>query len=94
MQHGWREYLPEGVDPRDSLASPLFATDLDGAPPAMVVTAEYDTLRDEGEAYARILGVAARRYPGTIHGFFTMLGTLQVAREAMKDAAEFLKRHW
>jgi acetyl esterase len=94
MQRGWREYLPAGAAPRDPMASPLFATDLGGAPPAMVVTAEYDTLRDEGEAYARKLGVAARRYPGTIHGFFTMLGTLQVAREAMQDAAEFLKRHW
>jgi acetyl esterase len=94
MQRGWREYLPEGADPRDPLASPLFATDVDGAPPAMVLTAEYDTLRDEGEAYARELGASARRYPGTIHAFFTMLGTLQVAREAMRDAATFLKRYW
>ncbi len=94
MRRGWCEYLPEGADPRDPVASPLFARDVDGAPPAMVVTAEYDTLRDEGEAYARKLGVTARRYPGTIHGFFTMLGTLHVAREAMHDAAVFLKRHW
>ena len=62
--------------------------------PQWSLTAEYDTLRDEGEAYARKLGVAARRYPGTIHAFFTMLGTLQVTREAMQDAAEFLRRHW
>jgi acetyl esterase len=94
MRRGWCEYLPEGADPCDPVASPLFARDVDGAPAAMVVTAEYDTLRDEGEAYARKLGVAARRYPGTIHGFFTMLGMLQVAREAMHDAAVFLKRHW
>ncbi len=94
MRRGWREYLPEGADPRDPLASPLFATGLDGAPPAMVLTAEYDTLRDEGEAYARKLGVSARRYPGTIHAFFTMLGTLQVTRDAVRDAAEFLRRHW
>jgi acetyl esterase len=94
MKRGWREYLPEGADPHEPLASPLFGTDVDGGPPAMVVTAEYDTLRDEGEAYAQKLGVAARRYPGTIHGFFTMLGTLQVARDAMQDAATFLKRHW
>jgi acetyl esterase/lipase len=94
MRRGWREYLPAGVDPHHPVASPLFATDADGGPPAMVVTAEYDTLRDEGEEYARKLGVAARRYPGTIHGFFTMLGTLQVARGAMRDAAAFLTRHW
>jgi acetyl esterase len=60
----------------------------------MVITAEYDTLRDEGEAYARKLGVSPRRYPGTIHAFFTMLGTLEVTRDAVRDAAEFLKRHW
>jgi len=92
MRRGWREYLPEGADRRDPLASPLFARDFDGAPPALVLTAEYDTLRDEGEAYARKLGVTARRYPGTIHGFFTMPGILQVARQAMSDAAAFLQR--
>jgi acetyl esterase len=94
MRRGWNEYLPKGADPRDPVASPLFATEFDGAPPALVLTAEYDTLRDEGEAYARQLGVTAQRYPGTIHGFFTMPGILQVARDAMGDAAAFLKRHW
>ena len=58
-----------------------------------MITAEFDTLRDEGEAFAAKLGVEPRRYPGTIHGFFTMPGILQVARDAMGDAAEFLKRH-
>jgi acetyl esterase len=93
MQRGWREYLPAGADPRHPLASPLFASAFDGAPPALVLTAECDTLRDEGEAYARQLGVTARRYPGTIHGFFTMPGILQVARLAIADAAAFLKHH-
>jgi acetyl esterase len=93
MKRGWREYLPEGADPRDPLASPLFAEDLADAPPALVLTAEYDTLRDEGEAYARRLGAAAKRYPGTIHAFFSMPGILQVARDAMSDAARFLQRH-
>ena len=93
MRRGWREYLPEGADPREPLASPLFATALSGAPPALVLTAEFDTLRDEGEAYARMLGSTARRYPGTIHGFFTMPGILQVARDAISDAAGFLRLH-
>jgi acetyl esterase len=93
MRRGWHEYLPADADPRDPLASPLFATGFGDAPPALVLTAEYDTLRDEGEAYARMLGVTARRYPGTIHGFFTMPGILQVARDAMSDAAAFLQRH-
>ena len=69
-----------------------------GAAPAFVLTAEYDTLRDEGEAYARKLAhagniVQTRRYLGTIHGFFTMQGILRVAREAMNDAGAFLRRH-
>jgi acetyl esterase/lipase len=40
------------------------------------------------------LGASARRYAGTIHGFFTMPGILEVARDAMHEAAEFLKGHW
>ena len=98
MRRGWREYLADGTDPRDPRASPLFAEDLGGAPPAFVLTAEYDTLRDVGEAYARKLKeagvpVQARRYAGTIHGFFTMPGILQVAREAIGDAAAFLRSY-
>jgi acetyl esterase len=97
MARGWAEYLPEGVDPRDPRVSPLFAPDLGGAAPAFVLTAEYDTLRDEGEAYARRLGdarvpVAARRYDGMIHGFFAMAGILRTAREALCEAGAFLRR--
>jgi acetyl esterase len=94
MKRGWNEYLPADADPRDPRASPLFAAQFEGAPPALVLTADHDTLRDEGEAYAHKLGGSAREYPGTIHGFFTMPGILRVARDAMKDAAAFLKRHW
>ena len=96
MERGWREYLPEGCDARDSLASPLYASDLAGAPPAFVLTAEYDTLRDEGEAYARKLieaGVPVQvwRVPGAIHGFFAMPGELGIARQALTEVAEFLR---
>jgi acetyl esterase len=94
MRRGWREYLPAGTDPRDPVASPLFTADTIGGAPALVLTAEYDTLRDEGGAFAKRLGVEARRYPGTIHGFFTMPGILQVARDAIREAGEFLERHW
>jgi acetyl esterase len=97
MKRGWSEYLPESADPRDPRASPLFAEDLSGVAPALVQTAEYDTLRDEGEAYAHKLlesgaQVQLRRYPGTIHGFFTMPAVLRLAREAMDDAAAFLRQ--
>jgi len=98
MRRGWSEYLPGGTGSRDPLASPLAAENVRGVAPAFVLTAEYDTLRDEGEAYARNLvqsgnAVQVRRYLGTVHGFFTMQGILQVAREALHDAAEFLRRH-
>ena len=97
MRRGWQEYLPEGADPRDPRASPLFAADLSGLPSALVITAEYDTLRDEGEAYSRRLVEAGtpaqlRRYHGTIHGFFAMPGVLGVAREAIEEAGAFLRR--
>ena len=96
MQRGWSEYLPEGTGSRDPRASPLAAEDACGVAPAFVLTAEYDTLRDEGEAYARKLVqsgniVQVRRYLGTIHGFFMMQGILQVARQALNDAAAFLQ---
>lgn len=98
MRRGWREYLPEGSDPRDPRASPLFERDLSGLAPAFVLTAEYDTLRDEGEAYAHRLvkaGTAAtlRRYDGMIHGFFTMAGVLGAARRALDEAGAFLRKH-
>jgi acetyl esterase len=96
MKRGWSEYLAEGVDPRDPLASPLHTSDTAGVAPAFVLTAEYDTLRDEGEAYARKLIesgnlVQVRRYPGAVHGFFTMPGALRLGREALSEVAGFLR---
>lgn len=98
MKRGWAEYLPQGTDRQTPLASPLYARDTAGLPPTFLLTAEYDTLRDEGEAFARKLIesgnlVQARRYLGAIHGFFTMPGPLSLAREAMGDVAAFLRLH-
>jgi acetyl esterase len=98
MRRGWREYLPVGCDPRDARVSPLFAPDLGGLAPALVITAEYDTLRDEGEAFARRLAAAGtsvrlHRYDGMIHGFFTMAGALTAARRALEEAGAFLREH-
>ena len=77
---------------RDPLASPLFATDLTGLPPAHVVTAGFDPLRDEGEAYADALAeagavVTRRCEESLIHGFFSMGGVLRTPRAAFERVA-------
>jgi acetyl esterase len=76
-------------DAKDPRLSPLHAADLSGLPPAVIVTAEYDPLRDEGEAYGEALRAAGgeatvTRYAGLIHGFFDM-GTASPAAQAAID---------
>ncbi len=92
-------YMPSGADPRDPIASPLFAPEslLRGTPPALIVTAEYDPLRDEGEAYGRRLvehGTTAStvRFNGQFHSFFGMVGILDDANHAHDISAAALKR--
>jgi acetyl esterase len=90
-------YLALPEDKRNPDASPLLAKDLAGLPPALLITAEFDPLRDEGEAYGERLRqagvmVTAVRYPGMIHGFAVMLGVLETGRRAIREAAEFLRR--
>lgn len=84
-------------DRTDPRVSPLHAGDLSGVAPAFVLTAEFDPLRDEGEAYAARLEdagveVAARRYDGMIHAFFGLRGAIDRADEALDEAAAALTR--
>jgi acetyl esterase len=88
----FRDHLLRGHDPRDPLASPWFAADLSGLPPAYIVTAEYDPLRDEDAAYAERLReagvpVTLRQWDGQMHAFFTMVGFYPAAQPALEEAA-------
>ncbi len=101
VMYYWGQYLGEGVPEGDPYASPSAASgaasgDLAGLAPAFIATAEYDPLRDEGEAYAAALSAAgvptvARRYPGMIHSFFTLLTVFPAAQELRDDIAGFLR---
>ena len=92
----WDHYLNKAEEGADPQASPLLAEDLSGLPRAVVYTAEFDPLRDEGEAFAARLEAAGvpvthKRFDGQIHAFFQMLGVFPSAREAVDGAAAELK---
>jgi acetyl esterase len=88
-------YLPPPIDRRQPWVSPMHAK-LEGLPPAFVLTAECDPLRDQGEAYARRLQAAGvqtsmKRYDGMFHPFFSLAGIIDGAKTAMADASAALK---
>jgi acetyl esterase/lipase len=93
----WSHYLADPADGVRPSASPLRANDLGGLPPALVITAEVDPLRDEGELYAarlREAGVPTElvRFDGVMHGFFSLADELDSAVEAQALAAAALRR--
>jgi acetyl esterase len=98
MKYYWDQYAP-GDRRLQPYASPMRAASLAGLPPALVITCEYDPLRDEGEAYAAKLAaagvpVAQTRYPGMIHAFFRFTNVLDAARAAVKEVTAALRKTW
>ncbi|MDO3401703.1 alpha/beta hydrolase [Mycolicibacterium neoaurum] len=93
----WSQYLRSEADRCDPRATPANAESLAGLPPALIITAEVDPIRDDGEHYGELLrtagvDVTVARYPGTFHGFFTMVGMIGQADTAVLDATERLKQ--
>jgi acetyl esterase len=95
MKWFWDHYLNTEEEHRDWRASPMALQNVDGLPAAFVATAEFDPLRDEGEAYAELLrsagiSVTTKRYDGQIHDFITM-AVMDEARPAAEHAASLLR---
>ncbi len=93
----WGHYLNHAGEADDPRAAPLAAPDLAGLPPALVITAEFDPLRDEGERYAARLqaaGVPAvlARYDGMVHGFLLFADLFEESRRAVHEAISWLRQ--
>jgi acetyl esterase len=92
-----RHYLPDPRQALAELASPIHAADLSGLPPAHVITAELDPLREEGEHYAQLLAAAdipvtTQRYPHAVHATSFLTRTWSPARDWQHDAATVLRQ--
>lgn len=93
----WQNYLPDAKARSAPEASPLRAETLAGMPPTVLITAEHDVLRDEGEAYAaRLMSegvpVIARTVSGQMHGFMSMIDELPASRRTIDFLAATIKR--
>lgn len=89
-------YLSSDEDKRHVLASPGLASDLSGLPPALIITGEFDPLRDDGEQYGKQLKeagvpVTVSRYDGMIHGFLSLAPFLDQGQHAITEASQALK---
>ena len=96
MMWFWDQYVPGVSERSNPYASPLRADDLSGLPAATIITAEYDPLRDEAEAFGERLSAAGvdvqcTRYDGMIHGFNIQVGVYDRAKEALEEAGARLR---
>ena len=94
----WDHYAPDQEARAHPDASPLRGAPLAGLPSAVILTAEHDPLRDEGELYATLLmragvPVRHRRFPGQMHGFFSMIGLLPGARDGLDFVVAAVEEH-
>lgn len=91
----WDHYLPSADAGQEAYASPIKASDLSGLPPALIQTAEFDPLRDEGEAYGSAIeaaggDVTVHRYDGVVHDPFMMFAVIPTGIECLKEAAAYI----
>lgn len=96
MKWFWGQYVPDATHRRNPAATPLNASSLADLPSALVITAEHDVLRDEGEAYAHALQQAGvdvehHRWKGQMHTFFSMVNVLPGSAEAIDLVAKRIK---
>ncbi len=99
MEWFWGHYCGDGADLRDPRLAPRCAESLSGLPPALVITAGFDPLRDEGDAYAAALEAAGcevehARYDAMFHGFVLMAAELDAGRDAVTQVASFVRKHF
>lgn len=97
MRWFWNHFIDDESQANDPYVSPLRAINFNDLPQALIITAEYDPLRDEGESYAKKLQgagveVTLSRYPGMIHGFIRMTAQLDHAKEAVDEIAGSLRK--
>ena len=96
LAHDLAHYLPAGIDPVDPRVSPLYAVPVNGMPPTIVHTAEYDLVRDDGARYVERLtatGSAARHqcHPGMIHLFYGLAGVIPYAHAAFQRIGQDIR---